>query len=459
MAVIIDIPMTARGEGAVTAARRSWRYAGGKRDVRLDLLRGFAAFGMIVDHLGGEHSWLYPLTGGNRFFVSAAEVFVFISGLVMGIVYTDIIARRGTGAAMRKIVKRAWTLYSLTILLTVGFAAVSWLLRVPWALDVPAHRLPLWLAGVITLHQTYFLTDIPLIYTFLVLGAAPVLLLLVRGRTRWVLAGSWALWALWQVAPDAAEIPWHIEGNTLFFVPAWQAPFVTALVIGFHRQRITAVLGRARLGVVTAVSGLLSAGVIAAYFFAPFGFSSGAATSGRLFAKANVAPGRVLVFAVLATFVFAGLTLVWTPVKRATGWLLLPLGHHALTAYSLHIFLVALLAWGAESLHGGRSLSAAATTAVQLAGVGAVWIAILLWPALAGWADSCRHCLVVHHHGTAHPLPTRLRAPFAGGGDPHDRAAPDLHDAAPGHAMPVARPVGAVAGGVGGGGGDAARHD
>src|SRR5581483_5784853 len=54
----------------------------GRRDLRLDFLRGFCALAMIVDHIGGA-SWLYALTGGNRFFTSAAEGFIFISGLVV----------------------------------------------------------------------------------------------------------------------------------------------------------------------------------------------------------------------------------------------------------------------------------------------------------------------------------------------------------------------------------------
>ena len=41
---------------------------------------------MVVDHFGGD-SWLYAITGGNRFYVSAAEGFIFISGFVMGQAY------------------------------------------------------------------------------------------------------------------------------------------------------------------------------------------------------------------------------------------------------------------------------------------------------------------------------------------------------------------------------------
>ena len=65
----------------------SWRYvSGGSRDLRLDLLRGFAVFAMAVDHIGGD-SPFHLLSGGNRFFVSAAEAFVFISGVTVGLVY------------------------------------------------------------------------------------------------------------------------------------------------------------------------------------------------------------------------------------------------------------------------------------------------------------------------------------------------------------------------------------
>ena len=42
-----------------------------QRDLRFDLLRGYAVLVMVVNHIGGEHSWLYPITGGNQFYVSA----------------------------------------------------------------------------------------------------------------------------------------------------------------------------------------------------------------------------------------------------------------------------------------------------------------------------------------------------------------------------------------------------
>src|SRR5919205_1462897 len=74
----------------------AWAYppGSGRRDLQLDLLRGFAVFAMVVDHFGGR-SLLTFLTGGNEFLVSAAEGFVFLSGFVMGMVYGGRIERVG----------------------------------------------------------------------------------------------------------------------------------------------------------------------------------------------------------------------------------------------------------------------------------------------------------------------------------------------------------------------------
>src|SRR5919205_3709379 len=95
--------------------------AKGRRDLRVDLLRGFCIFAMVVDHFGGE-SWLYALTGGNRFYVSAAEGFIFISGFVMGQAYRGKRDRSGLVVAMTDALRRARTLYLATITLTVVFS-------------------------------------------------------------------------------------------------------------------------------------------------------------------------------------------------------------------------------------------------------------------------------------------------------------------------------------------------
>src|ERR1700681_5077364 len=118
-------PRTARRD-ALMGRVRAWSYygsadAGNRRDLRVDLLRGFCIFAMVVDHFGGD-SWLYAITGGNRFYVSAAEGFIFISGFVMGQAYRAKRDRSGLPAAMGEALGRARTLYLATVTLTIIFS-------------------------------------------------------------------------------------------------------------------------------------------------------------------------------------------------------------------------------------------------------------------------------------------------------------------------------------------------
>src|SRR5437763_1612871 len=199
----------------------SWAYQlqPGSRDLRLDLLRGFAIFAMVVDHFGG-HSWLTYLTGGNQFLVSAAEGFVFLSGFVTGIVYGGRIARVGWAAVVEAILRRAVLLYAVTTGLTLLFVGLFVFTDLRLWLD-RAYGLgltdPLELVvGTLTLHYTYHGTDILWMYTVLI-AASPLLFhLLLTGRTTPLLLGSVLLWLIYQLFPAQAGIPW-VAGNAVNF--------------------------------------------------------------------------------------------------------------------------------------------------------------------------------------------------------------------------------------------------
>jgi hypothetical protein len=366
-----------------------WRYEVHKRDLRLDLIRGFAVIAMIADHIGGERSWLYALTGGDAFFVSAAEVFVFISGLLMGIIYAGVIARQGLGAALWKCLHRVWTLYLLTVTLTVTFIALSAQLHLSWGIIDTA-----WadlILSILTLHRTFYLTDILLLYTLLVLAAVPVLVLLARGHTLFVLAGSWGMWTFWQFAPQHAQFPWYIADNSIFNFAAWQVLFVTAMVIGYHRQHLELRLARVPERLVLLISGAVVATALALYvvFVLPASMPA-AGLVDQLFGKVDLRIGRLFVFAGFATFAFALLTLIWTPICRGFGWLLLPLGQDALSAYILHLFVVALAVKVKPSIFGLMPASATQNTLLQIAGIAFVWTAIIVPPMVMTWLHTGR---------------------------------------------------------------------
>jgi hypothetical protein len=367
---------------------RTWHYEGGKRDLRLDLLRGFSALAMIVDHIGGE-SWLYPVTGGDRFFVSAAEAFVFISGLVMGIVYLNVFRRQGLAAVLTKAISRAASLYFVTVALTLSFAFVAYAFDFWWTPDVSDGGVLTFVLDVVTLHRTIYLADVLLMYVLLLLAAGPMLLLLCQGRWLLVLGLSWLVWAGWQIAPESVSL-WQIQGNEVFQFPAWQVLFATGLVMGWHRDAIEAwIAGVPRSWVLAAVFGVILA--VAALYVAQLTDLTSLREDPILFAlafdKPDLPAGRLVVFAALAVFAFAMTTEFWEPIRRATGWLLLPLGQNALAAYSVHLFVVAATVKLGEGL--GTS-SQAANTAIQAGGLMLVWLLVVADERLGSWRRSRR---------------------------------------------------------------------
>jgi hypothetical protein len=327
------------------------------RDPRLDLLRGFCVFAMIVDHVGGT-SWLYVLTGGNRGPVTAAEGFVFLSGLVLGMVSRRRVERDGLRAAIRSSLARAWTLYGLTVALTLIFVALT--VDTDLAIWVDRSLLgeitswPALVTSAVLLRFTWHGTDILALYALLLAASPLALFLLAEGRHWRLLGGSWALWLMFQVAPEQAVIPWPIEHATTFPFAAWQALFVSALVVGYRREELAAWIARAserrpdtdlryRAGLAFAACGLVVFGVALSVGQA-HAMGASATTLGTfdLYDKASLGIGRLAAFASVAVLVYSVLTVCWHPIERAVGWLLIPLGQASLYAYAVHLFVIVL---------------------------------------------------------------------------------------------------------------------
>jgi enterochelin esterase-like enzyme len=357
----------------------------GARDLRYDFLRGFAVLAMVVDHIGGP-SWLYAITGGNRFYTSAAEGFIFLSGLLVGIVYGRIVQRDGLAVGIRKALERAVVLYLLTVGVTFPLLLVSEMLDLPWATGVFLTDPMAVVIGVLTLHRTYYLIDVMVLYTLLLVLAPGALYLLLQGQTRLLLGLSWALWLAFQIAPDQAEVPWPIAGNYLFHFSAWQVFFFTGMALGYHRHRIARWFPPARQRLLLVLSGLAFAGLLVLY---RLGDSVWQGLAGKnpalidpsdllvlLFGKGDVRPGRVLASIVVFGFLFLLTTVAWRPLSRALGWLLLPLGQNALYAYTAHIVIVVLLAMAFQPLGQTDRQVRALNTALQVGAILLIWLLV-----------------------------------------------------------------------------------
>ena len=335
--------------GRLAERVRGWAYAmtadaASKRDLRIDLLRGFCIFVMIVDHVGGETSWLYVLTGGDNFIVSAAEGFVLLSGFSMGLVHRVTIQRHGVRATFERVFGRARFLYLMTVLLTMAFASVSFAFATPWSAEsTPARSRSDFVLSVLTLHRAYSLTDVLVLYTLLVAMAAPILALLHRGYTGAVLAMSVSAWVVFQISPARVPRFWSITDGGFPF-SAWQLLFVLGLVLGFHRPSLERYLTPSRLLALAAGSAVAIVAVLALHldqWALGLGTGDPNVTRDVLFDKNDARIGRIVGLMMVAPALYALTTVAWAPLRRVLGWLLLPMGQRALFAYGVQLFVVA----------------------------------------------------------------------------------------------------------------------
>lgn len=96
-----------------------------ERELRLDLLRGFALWLIFIDHL--PQNLLTWLTIRNYGFSDATEIFIFISGYTAALVYGRAMRERGFIVATARILRRVWQIYVAHIVLfTIFLAEISY---------------------------------------------------------------------------------------------------------------------------------------------------------------------------------------------------------------------------------------------------------------------------------------------------------------------------------------------
>ena len=371
----------------------SWRYAeSGARDLRLDFLRGYAVFAMICDHAAGL-SWFSPFTGGNRFVTSAAEGFVLLAGLVIGLVYGPRIARSGWMAAADPILRRASVLYVVTVGLTLLFVGLFqftdlklWLDRTyGLGLTDPVELV----VGTLTLHFVYHGTDILLLYCVLIAVSPLLLLALSRGYGPWLLLGSWLVWLAHQFYPQQVAIPWTVTNAYYFPVAGWQVIYVTALVVGYYREAVVRQLQRVPVGGWLAVFSLGLAFLIVIQRAHDTGRLASWPILGPLagdlyfqvFDKPSVAIGRLVATVIVAGFTYSLVTVCWRPLKATLAWLLLPLGIGSLRAYGMHL-LVIVLVYNIALLASLYDRSRTGNTILQVVTIGLTLLVIVTWKRL-----------------------------------------------------------------------------
>jgi peptidoglycan/LPS O-acetylase OafA/YrhL len=200
-------------------------FAGQKRQriVALDIMRGFFLFTIIVNHLYFFPSVFELLTGRGELWVSAAEGFFLISGILVGYIYTRKIRENGR-AAIGKMFRRVGLLYFWAIALTS--------LALLWVHLDPGHptKEGIWwqpnileyLYKVMTLQYNYGWSDFLQYYVLFMLFAPLAVWLCVRGKAWLAVAASVGIWLF--------------RGQN--FDMAWQLLFMGGIVLGYYLPRI-----------------------------------------------------------------------------------------------------------------------------------------------------------------------------------------------------------------------------
>jgi hypothetical protein len=316
-----------------------WRYTKqDKRDHRLDLLRGFAVFVMVVDHIVGN-SWLYAFAGHDRLFVSAAEGFFFISGVTVGMIYGRRMLTNGLRPTVRALFTRAWMLYALAVWLVLA----SGLLGVTFGHPVLGAFTPEVFFETLTLQRAWPYADVIFLYAYLMLLAPLALVLMRRWGWQSLALLSWGLWALYQVSPTTLEDPWTTAQTGYFPRATWQVLFFTGMIIGYERHRATRrfafspTLRNYRWYGTTLIvlSGVIIWVIMLMYGALWIDFE------GHRLAKKSLPPWRLAITALVFFLAWETTTRLWRPLVASVGPLLLPLGRGALYAYNAHIPLIA----------------------------------------------------------------------------------------------------------------------
>jgi hypothetical protein len=223
---------------APAPARTSSRPAV-SRDTTLDILRGWAIVLMVLNHVGPRTR--ICAIAHVTWYVTAANWFVALSGVVLGMVCASRLRREGLRATYRRVLLRGrtiWAVHCVLLLLVIFVHERMGVLRdVPSVAAVGGWLNVLWKVPALRIKSNEFMNILPMYVIFLCL--TPVALeFLRRGKTTWLLLASLTLYLFAQRYPHWGRIADPASGKQVFSIEAWQFIYVGGLCVGYYRDRI-----------------------------------------------------------------------------------------------------------------------------------------------------------------------------------------------------------------------------
>lgn len=380
----------------------------GSRDLRIDYIRGFVMFMLVIAHT--EVFSLYNLVAWERVgLVSGAGGFVMLSGLVVGMVYGARVRKHGVPAGTQALVDRALQLYRANVFII----ASVFVLRAFTIVDVkevttftdrasgttyplltaPGAPLVNVLVDIVFLRTGPHQIQILGLYVLLLALAPLALLLMSWNRTGILLLLSWGAYVYSQAFPGPVTVA---QFENAFPLMAWQVYFFTAMAVGYHHRRVQELMDRGTGKIVLAIAVLISA---ALFFvaqntpnpFLPEWSRLSLIDAGRFdamhlqwFDKNTLRPGRVLNWFSLAIVLYALLTRFWRAADRALGWFFVPLGQNSLYVFIVHVYVVMLVSNVVPFGFHVPPQDLLVNTLVHTIALGVLWL-MVRYQVLFGW--------------------------------------------------------------------------
>ena len=307
------------------------------RILALDYLRGFFIVIIIVDHLFRFPNVFALVSGEARLWMTAAEGFIMISGLLIGYIRGYKGLKHPFGTIAHTLFRRALLLYVWLIIGSIAYLGVaSWLLNIP---ETPSAAVPMgdWgalLWGIISMQYPAVWVHFLYLYTvFLVLSIGAIWL--YRKQKAWLI--------------PVISIPLYIIGWTEGIEwMKWQLLFFGAATVGCYLEPIRLWWNTVKKRLVlermlyTVSIATLAMSVIAVYFPA---LLPGSLVAGLhdAFLIDTFGPARVIISALWFTALCLLFERAYPLLKKYTYGVLEYFGTHSLTAYVAHGAVICLV--------------------------------------------------------------------------------------------------------------------
>lgn len=368
------------GSQSNVLSTQTWRYdpsVDAKRDLRLDFLRGLAICSMVVNHLTSQ-SYFNNITQGH-IYASSAEGFVFLSGMVLGLVTRQRIQKIGLKEAMKKLLERAWTLYItsfflITVLGLLTIVAPGW--TRPAFDAAPGSWWQILLAAA-TFHLAPPVIDILQLYVLCIAASPAMFWLLRKGWWAPLLAISWSVWGLQQLHPYALSFQPLDRDHPYFSFASWQILYVHGLAAGYYRSQLQKLWGRIpKIPLVTVLLAITIGSMVTAHYDLQLGvwpthFSDRVNWLAWTNRSTN-GPIRLVSLLGLFPLLYMVVDYFWQPLNKAFSKVLIPLGQNSLYVYILHVPVSVL--W--FMIPGLTASSGIVPTLLQVIAIAVFWLMV-----------------------------------------------------------------------------------